>query len=174
MRSGVMGRKKGEVDPDLTAPLPLVKNRGWPPDPNRKRPVRLQRCKRHGVVEFAQYSRGPNKGFIWTCKRCVGEAVTRRKQKLKRILVEEAGGCCAICGYDRCIVNLGFHHVDPSKKSFAMSMAVGKSIARFREEAKKCVLVCANCHGEIEAGEIESPPAGATFATYGRFRKKAA
>jgi hypothetical protein len=44
-----------------------------------------------------------------------------------------------------------------------MSMAVGRSIARFREEAKKCVLVCANCHGEIEAGLIESPRAGAKY-----------
>jgi cytochrome c553 len=73
--------------------------------------------------------------------------------------------------YDRCVVNLGFHHVDPKEKSFAMSMANGKSIAAFREEGKKCVLVCANCHGEIEAGLIESPPAGAKF---NRVRRKAA
>lgn len=43
-------------------------------------------------------------------------------------------------------------------------MGHGKSLAAFREEVKKCVLVCANCHGEIEAGMIESPEAGATFA----------
>jgi len=42
--------------------------------------------------------------------------------------VDEAGGCCTVCGYDRCIVNLTFHHVDPSQKRFAMSMAVGRSI----------------------------------------------
>jgi hypothetical protein len=35
-----------------------------------------------------------------------------------------------------------------------------RSLAAFREEMKKCVLVCANCHGEIESGLIESPPAG--------------
>jgi hypothetical protein len=122
------------------------------------------------MTEFAFYSRGPGQGRKWSCKRCVGEAVTRRKQKLKRILVDEAGGCCAVCGYDRCIVNLTFHHVDPSQKIFAMSMAVGRSIAAFREEAEKCVLVCANCHGEIEAGLIESPPAGAKF----KLRPKAA
>jgi hypothetical protein len=28
---------------------------------------------------------------------------------------------------------------------------------------KKCVLVCANCHGEIEAGLLVGPPAGATY-----------
>jgi cytochrome c553 len=42
-------------------------------------------------------------------------------------------------------------------------MGVGKSLAAFREEAKKCVLVCANCHGEIEAGQIQSPPPGCVY-----------
>ena len=37
-------------------------------------------------------------------------------------------------------------------------MARGKSLTTFRREAAKCVLVCANCHGEIEAGLIPSPP----------------
>jgi hypothetical protein len=87
----------------------------------------------------------------------VGEAVTRRHQKVKRILVAEAGGRCAVCGYDRCMVNLHFHHVDPSRKAFAVSISTGKSLAAYRAEAQKCVLVCANCHGEIEAGLIPSP-----------------
>ena len=80
-----------------------------------------------------------------------------------RILVHEAGGCCSVCGYDRCIVNLVFHHVDPSRKAFAISTSTGKSLAAFREEAGKCVLVCANCHGEIEAGLIPSPPLGSRW-----------
>lgn len=42
-------------------------------------------------------------------------------------------------------------------------MASGKSLDAFRREAAKCVLVCANCHGEIEAGVTPSPPAGAKF-----------
>lgn len=75
------------------------------------------------------------------------------------MLVERAGGRCAVCGYDRCIINLHFHHVDPATKSFNMTMASGKSEAAYLAEADKCVLVCANCHGEIEAGLIESPPA---------------
>jgi hypothetical protein len=91
------------------------------------------------------------------------KAVTRRLQKVKRTLVEEAGGCCAVCGYDRCIVNLQFHHVDPSTKSFALSVASGKGLAKLRAEAAKCVLVCANCHGEIESGLVESPPPGAIY-----------
>ncbi len=142
--------------------MPLLRNKGRPPSPTRTCPVELRECKRHGVTEFAFYSHGKSERR-WSCKRCVGEAVTRRLQKVKRILVDEAGGCCVVCGYDRCVVNLHFHHVDPATKSFAISVANGKSLAAYRVEARKCVLVCANCHGEIETGMVESPPAGAGF-----------
>ncbi|HEV2820015.1 MAG TPA: hypothetical protein VGW11_05860, partial [Solirubrobacteraceae bacterium] len=48
---------------------------------------------------------------------------------------------------------LHFHHVDPKTKAFSLSFAgVTRSIAAAREEAAKCVLVCANCHAEVEAG----------------------
>jgi hypothetical protein len=59
----------------------------------------------------------------------------------------------ALCGYDRCLANLHFHHLDPSVKLFAMSMATGKSLAAYRTEVEKCILVCANCHGELEAAK---------------------
>lgn len=87
--------------------------------------------------------------------------------KLRRILVDEAGGACAVCGYNRCIINLHFHHVDPKAKAFSMSTSSGKSIAAYRAEAEKCVLVCANCHGEIEAGLRPSPPPQTQFAVSG-------
>jgi hypothetical protein len=158
-----VGRDRSKIDPELKAPIPLRKNEGRPPDPNRRCPVETRRCPRHGLTEFGHYSAGPRRGNRWRCKRCIGEAVTRRLQKIKQMLVEEAGGCCCVCGYDRCIINLHFHHVDPSKKSFSMTVAMGKSIATFRAEAKKCVLVCANCHGEIEAGLVGSPAPGTKF-----------
>ena len=42
-------------------------------------------------------------------------------------------------------------------------MRTTKALAAYRQELQKCVLVCANCHGEIEAGVIVGPSAGATF-----------
>jgi phage baseplate assembly protein W len=124
--------------------------------------VELRNCRNHGLTEFAFYSAG-KEGRRWRCKRCVGEAVTRRHQKVRKILITEAGGRCAICGYGRAIVNLHFHHVNPALKSFSITSARGKSLAAYRDEAKKCVLVCANCHGEIESGVMPSPPPGTTY-----------
>ena len=121
-------------------------------------------CKHHGLVIFHLYGRGSRKP-TYRCKRCVGEAVTRRLRKVKQMLVDEFGGGCVICGYDRVPSSLCFHHVDPSQKSLPMTMAAGRSIDTYREEAKKCILVCANCHGEIESGVIRSPPAGAKLPT---------
>jgi len=115
-------------------------------------------CPHHGPSIFHRYGDGRVR-----CKRCVGDAVTRRHRRVKRMLVEEAGGCCAICGYDRTVINLHFHHVDPAIKRFNITMGRGKSIATYREESRKCVLVCANCHGEIEAGLVPSPPPQARY-----------
>jgi hypothetical protein len=77
---------------------------------------------------------------------------------MKALLVEEAGGCCVICGYDRNIRALQFHHVDPALKRLSLSgQGVTYSIETLRAEARKCVLLCANCHAEVEASAAELP-----------------
>lgn len=48
-----------------------------------------------------------------------------------------------------------------------MSMARGKSEVAYRAEMAKCVLLCANCHGEVEEGLLPSPPPGASFVPNG-------
>ena len=73
-------------------------------------------------------------------------------------LVAEAGGCCVVCGYDRCLTALAFHHLDPSDKRLAISQnGVTLSLETVRAEARKCVLVCANCHAELENGVTTLP-----------------
>ncbi len=74
---------------------------------------------------------------------------------VKQILVEDAGGRCINCGYDRCAAALTFHHLVPAEKSYTLShRGVTRSLAEARLEARKCVLLCANCHAEVEAGLV--------------------
>lgn len=110
----------------------------------------LLNCPHHGRTEF---KRRPDKGY--RCLRCRSEAVSRRRRRVKAILVEDAGGRCRACGYDRCVEALEFHHLDPAQKRFALSYAgITRSLARARQEAAKCVLLCSNCHAEVEAGKL--------------------
>ena len=112
------------------------------------------RCSRHGDTDHYLDKRG-----YFRCKRCRTEAVTRRRRKVKEILVNEAGGRCQLCGYDRYIGALEFHHLDPAAKSFGLSIrGLTPAIAVLRVEAQKCVLLCSNCHAEVEGG-IASIPA---------------
>jgi transposase len=110
-------------------------------------------CKRHGETDFVLEGRGH-----YRCKRCRSAAVSKRRRVVKRRLVEEAGGACALCGYHRWIGALQFHHVDPRRKTFQIGQAGHcRSLERCRAEARKCVLLCANCHAEVEAGFATLP-----------------
>jgi transposase-like protein len=124
----------------------------------RHRAPTLQReereCTTHGIVEFVERSDGAG----WRCTRCRSQAVAARRRRVKEILIAEAGGACVLCGYDRHPAILQFHHRDPSQKRFAIgARGVARSLARAREEAAKCVLLCANCHAEVERGLADLP-----------------
>lgn len=105
-------------------------------------------CARHGTVEYILEGRGS-----YRCSRCRSENVSEWRRRAKRKLVEAAGGKCALCGYDRFLGALQFHHMDPATKSFSISReGVTRSFAELRSEAAKCVLLCGNCHAEVEGG----------------------
>jgi transposase len=110
-------------------------------------------CRQHGRTSFVLEGRGS-----YRCKRCRMERVARRRREIKRTLVEEAGGRCVLCGYDKHLEALQFHHLDPRQKEFHLGQGgVSRSMARCREEARKCALLCANCHAEVEAGKTVMP-----------------
>lgn len=70
----------------------------------------------------------------------------QRKLKLVRML----GGKC-ICGYNRNVHVLQFHHIEPNNKSFSLTIreCSNHSWNKLVAEAKKCQLLCANCHSEF-------------------------
>ncbi len=110
-------------------------------------------CPSHGQTEFYLEGRG-----YYRCKRCRVDAVARRRRKVKAILVMEAGGGCVIRGYDRHPRALAFHHIDPLEKRLEINAkGVALSLETLRAEARKCVLLCANCHAELEDGAATLP-----------------
>jgi hypothetical protein len=105
-------------------------------------------CARHGEAIFIIENSGRLR-----CRKCRIERVAEWRRRAKRRLVREAGGRCQLCGYDRCMAALEFHHLDPTEKSFALSLrGVTRSFKELRQEAAKCALLCANCHAEVEVG----------------------
>lgn len=106
-------------------------------------------CPRHGRTAFVRRSDG---GGL-RCLICRSEAVSNRRRAVKAMLVREAGGRCTLCGYDRSVAALHFHHLDQAAKVFHLARrGAARSIEAAREEAGKCALLCANCHAEVENG----------------------
>ena len=109
-------------------------------------------CIHHGLTQFVYV----NSEKRYRCIKCRSESVQKRRNKTKEILVEYKGGKCEICGYDKCISALEFHHKNPNEKEFGIGCkGYTRSIEKNKREVDKCVLVCANCHREIHEGIIE-------------------
>ena len=106
-----------------------------------RRPTRTARpccasAARHGVIAFHRYKRGD--GFVYRCKRCIGEAVTRRHRRIRALLVQRGRrsvrGLRATSGArSTCTSTTSTRARSPSR----CSMGVGKALAAFREEAKQ-------------------------------------
>ncbi len=92
------------------------------------------------------------------------------RKRSKARLVAAFGGTCGVCGYSRCQESLVFHHLDPKEKEFAVTGKKAAGWLSIVAEARKCVLLCANCHGEIHAGVVSIPADcrrfDESFATY--------
>lgn len=85
----------------------------------------------------------------YQCKACWNKRTAQSGKDQVKDLKDEFGRKCSICGYNKCMDALQFHHVDPTKKEFSLGMKRGRNIETLREELKKCILVCSNCHVEI-------------------------
>jgi hypothetical protein len=101
-------------------------------------------CKIHGYTEFKYSSK-----YKIKCIKCQSIRKSQRRNHHKQELLKIHGGKCSICSYDKCESALQFHHIDPSQKEFKISYSA-PSFEKLVSEAKKCVLLCANCHAEEE------------------------
>mgnify|MGYP003124485753 FL=1 len=60
---------------------------------------------------------------------------------------------CSKCGYKKCTDALHFHHVIKEDKKREISVLKGGSLKALKEELRKCVVYCANCHAEHHYNE---------------------
>lgn len=84
--------------------------------------------------------------------------VKNYRQRMKEKLVTYKGNECQLCGYNKCITALEFHHLNPHEKDFNISRYTNLKWDSVVSEVDKCIMVCANCHREIHAGLRDVSP----------------
>ena len=92
-------------------------------------------------------------GSIQSCGKCQHKThkVVAFRQRVKIALVEASGHKCAYCGLVDHPAIYDFHHINPATKEFGLGNgATTRSKKAYAEEAKKCVMLCSNCHRRIE------------------------
>lgn len=94
------------------------------------------------------YKRRGNKPSAY-CKKCYNRITLERQHQLKQKYIDYKGGKCEICGYNKCISALTFHHINPDEKEFTISHRQSISFENMKAEIDKCQLLCCNCHNEI-------------------------
>lgn len=128
----------------------------------------MKTCPTCGVVKeysFFYKNKRTKDGFAHVCKACADQsntktrlknpeknkthrlrAAARLRQQMQEYKVQLGG--CQMCGESHPAV-LELHHLDPDVKDFHPSSA--SSMAQFKREADKCVVLCANCHRKVHA-----------------------
>jgi hypothetical protein len=101
-----------------------------------------------------EYNREKSKRYYNSFKEKYGvNLINERRHRRKTLVVGLLGNKCQICGYDRCVKNLNFHHVFPKK--FRMDgRGFQLSYEKCMNELAKCILVCPTCHGEAHFGLV--------------------
>lgn len=87
------------------------------------------------------------------CKRCFNKSCAGRQVVMMDKARRYLGHRCQGCGYDKWAACLQFHHLIPNRKGPNARGMKGWTWRRIVAELSKCVLLCANCHAALHAGE---------------------
>lgn len=117
-------------------------------------------CDKCGVEKTLENTFSPEAG-IWStkCRKCCRKVGKTSDTKIKQECVDYKGGCCQVCGYNKSISALDFHHLNPEEKDFTIARKK-KSIndEKMRAELDKCALLCSNCHREEHSRLVAGLP----------------
>ena len=106
---------------------------------NREEILKRQKQWRKDNPEYFKKWRENNPGY---CKY-------RFRGRVKFINDYKLSRGCSVCGYNKCAGALEFHH--DGDKGFNVGTVKRKygNLKKLKEEMKKCVILCANCHREL-------------------------
>ncbi len=91
------------------------------------------------------------------CRKCQNRLsviyTTNWRKRTKLRIIAMMGGSCGSCGYNKCSAALDLHH--KGNKEYLISYMIKKHMAwqKILKEAKKCRLLCKNCHTEFHSGK---------------------
>lgn len=71
-------------------------------------------------------------------------------------LINYLGGKCSICGYDKNLAALAFHHESKKEISLDMRHISGTSMNRLYKEIEGCIVLCHNCHMELHYPDLST------------------
>lgn len=92
-----------------------------------------------GIIKGVEYKRH-------LCIPCYSISKKPRKDRVKKDYYEWKKNLkCNRCGFDDYRA-LQFHHEDNKKHNIAQMVVDGFNLNKIQEEAKKCEVLCANCH----------------------------
>ncbi len=107
-------------------------------------------CDKCGIIKTSENTFSPEPG-LWStkCRKCCRIVGKTSETNIKQKCVDYKGGSCQICGYNRTLSALDFHHIDPTQKDFTIAHKRGNAFdEKMRTELDKCILICSNCHRE--------------------------
>lgn len=85
---------------------------------------------------------------------------SQKKRGLDRkiMFINQLGGKCSICGYNKNYGALTFHHLNPNEKEITLDMRrmSNNSMEKLQEEVNKCQLLCHNCHMELHYPHLQN------------------
>jgi hypothetical protein len=80
------------------------------------------------------------------CAKCHNEYTKTKGRENKLKIIQYLGGSCRDCGFNRSLVALDIHHLDPKIKDSGFRHHRYWSWVRIEKEIKNCILLCRNCH----------------------------
>lgn len=101
--------------------------------------------------------RREHKGKLGYCRECWNRYQVERRLKMKQQVMTAMGVySCQRCGFTPVLPEdhaaIDFHHHDPAGKEAGVSDLIRRStLDAAIEEARKCQVLCANCHRILHA-----------------------